>query len=80
MIHPRKKAELETAYLKYMRMNYLVDPIDMQMFVVRIGDSNPNFLAYLFDDPTLCGKSWKALDKDQMNELKDYLLSLDPMR
>lgn len=58
--------------------NYLKYGIegDIQDYLMDQLESNPKLLAWLFDDSFLIGKSYLALDCDQLEAFQDFYNSL----
>lgn len=73
-----KQYILSQQYQDYMRRNYMYDPIDLQVYVARLRDSNPNFFAWLFDDHTLNGCSEWELDEEYQEAWNHFYTRCDP--
>lgn len=73
-----KQFILSQQYQDYMRRNYMFDPIDLQEYVGRLRDNNPNFFAWLFDDNHLRGYSEWELDEDYQNAWQHFYTRCDP--
>ena len=61
-----------------MRQNYMFDPIDLQVYVNRIAETDSNFFAWLFDDNSLRGYSEYDLDDEQREAWDNFYERLDP--
>jgi hypothetical protein len=72
-----KSEHLQQSYLNYMRNNFMLDPIDMQEYVSRLADEDPNFFAWLFDDNRLNGCSQYELEEEQLEAWRKFYKSLD---
>lgn len=73
-----KQYILSQQYQDYMRRNYQYDPIDLQEYVGRLRDNDPNFFAWLFDDSSLHGISEWGLDEHYMDAWQDFYSRCDP--
>lgn len=69
---------LSQQYQDYMRRNYLFDPIDLQEFVGRLRDNDPNFFAWLFNDNSLRGFSEYDLDEEYQKAWLHFYTRCDP--
>ena len=49
---------------------------DIQDYLMEQIEANPNLLPWLFDDPSLYGKSYLALDCGQLEAFHDFYNSL----
>jgi hypothetical protein len=73
-----KQYILSQQYQDYMRRNYLYDPIDLQVYVGRLRDNDPNFFAWLFDDNSLRGCSEWELDEEYLDAWQRFYSRCDP--
>lgn len=73
-----KFQQLDQKYTEYMRQNYMFDPIDLQVYVNRIAETDSNFFAWLFDDNSLRGYSEYDLDDEQREAWDNFYERLDP--
>lgn len=73
-----KQYLLSQQYQNYMRHNYQFDPIDLQEYVSRLRDSDPNFFAWLFDDNRLRGYSEWDLDEEYQDAWEHFYARCDP--
>lgn len=73
-----KQYILSQQYQDYMRKNYMFDPINLQVYVARLRDSNANFFAWLFDDDSLYGCSEWELDEEYQEAWNHFFERCDP--
>lgn len=73
-----KQYILSQQYQDYMRQNYMYDPIDLQEYVGRLSDNNPNFFAWLFNDNSLSGYSEWELDEEYQEAWRHFYEHCDP--
>ena len=59
--------------LNYIRYGY---DCDCQDYLMEQLEANPKLLAWLFDDPTLIGKSYLALDCGRLEAFQNFYNSL----
>lgn len=81
----RKPTEMELEYIPNVSfkrnaicqnyMHYGVDG-DIQDYLAEQLESNPKLLAWLFDDPSLIGKSHFALESGRFEAFQDFYNSL----
>ena len=73
-----KQHILSQQYQNYMRRNYQFDPIDLQEYIGRLRDNDPNFYAWLFDDNSLRGYSEWELDEEYQDAWQHFYSRCDP--
>lgn len=73
-----KQYILSQQYQDYMRRYYQFDPIDLQEYVGRLRDNDPNFFAWLFDDNRLRGYSEWELDEEYQEAWNNFYTRCDP--
>lgn len=77
-ISSEKQCILSRRYQDYMRQNYMIDPIDLQEYVGRLCDNDPNFFAWIFDDSSLRGCSVYELDDEYQEAWQHFYDRCDP--
>lgn len=77
-VSKEKQYILSQQYQDYMRRNYMYDPIDLQEYVGRLSDNDPNFFAWLFNDNSLSGYSEWELDEEYQEAWRHFYERCDP--